>query len=169
MNERFIRNAELARCKADRIALALDQPGSFQRHDLAMQFNAVGSLDFLQVNAIELAQPEEQLFLQSFRVCHRLQPLDRAPVRSADGFHIPRRGVRIRPAAASSPSMKDCTPKLIRLTPAADQAIAFSAVTVSGSASSVTSRHWQENVARIASSMPRKSSGSSRLGVPPPI
>ena len=69
----------------------------------------------------------------------------------------------------SSPSTKDCVPRLMRLIPAATHCAAFSASMVSGSASSVTSSHTQANVSRNARSMSARSTGSRRLGVPPPI
>ena len=91
----------------------------------------------------------------------------------------------MRPAACNSWSLNDCTPRLMRLNPAAIQACAFSGVMVSGSASRVISAcaaavavlvDLEDRAAgsanakfwRSAQRIPASADGSSKLGVPPP-
>src|SRR5579884_1488714 len=73
--------------------------------------------------------------------------------------------VWVRPVALISCATKDCTPKLTRLIPSERQAAALSRVTVPGAASIVAS--FQGTPGRRPKILPN-SSGSSRLGVPPP-
>jgi len=77
-------------------------------------------------------------------------------------------GVWVRPRLASARGENDCAPSDSRVAPRARHASRRARSSVAGFASTVTSSGRKSNAARMSADRTAISSGSSRLGVPPP-
>jgi hypothetical protein len=76
-DEDFIRDAEFFGREADEVAAAFDESSGFERRKFCAQGRCVGGIEFVEIDAGELAEAEEHFLFVGLVDCYGFELFDR--------------------------------------------------------------------------------------------